>query len=482
MQIQEIPAETHLRSYLPQSIAATIFMLGLPIAVVWVSSRFLYFELYPAAALFASLALSLICALSVSRIWEYRVRKLEISFSELMIWSWYRLQKAERRLERGLREAETAETHDEQIRILNGLTAALESKDPYTRGHSRRVERHSFKIGVAMGLPLEDVEVVRMSASLHDVGKIRIPNYLLHKRGRLTDAERALIEEHCVRGSEMVACIGDKRIVETVRHHHERWDGNGYPDGMAGAEIPIFARVIAVADSYDAIRSTRSYRVGAGRDKAVRELRRESGHQFDPAVVDAFLRTLPAKSSVVATLESVAPGPAILWRHLAQLSRRFGSTAFAPTLGAVGTAIIFGSFTPLPPVGPVQAPSISEVSITRSELGAIAPSGPWAAIGPASDIDPNRKNAQVRAERHRTDRSDGRKKSRSPRRSSPDSQTSQGTSRISSPNNGTSPEPSRPSEVIGGVGLGPVGDPNVNGRDCERGLGEASKGSLQHCG
>ena len=452
MEIHLIPDQTHLRSYLPQSIAATLFMLGLPLAVVWVSSRFLYFELHPAAALFASLALSLICAVVVSRVWEYRVRKIEISFSELMIWSWYRLQKAERRLERGLRAAETAQTHDEQLLILNELTAALESKDPYTRGHSRRVERHSFKIGVAMGLPLEDVEVLRMSASLHDVGKIRIPNYLLHKRGRLSEAERTVIEGHCVRGAEMVACIGDKRIVETVRHHHERWDGHGYPDGMAGTEIPVFARMIAVADSYDAIRSTRSYRVGAGRDKAVRVLRSESDHQFDPAVVDAFLRTLPAKSSVVATLESLAPGPAILWRHLAQLSRRFGSTAFAPTLGAVGTAIILGSSTFLAPVGPVQDPSVAEVSIARSELGAIAPSGPWAAIGPASDIEPDRKTAQIRPERRRTDRSAGRKESRAPRRSSAGSRPSNETPGASSQNNGPPSEPPQTSDVTGGVG------------------------------
>src|SRR5688572_18078434 len=149
--------------------------------------------------------------------------------------------------------------------------------------------------GVAMGLPLKDVDVLRMAASLHDVGKIRIPNKVLHKPGRLSDDERALIEEHPVLGSQMVAGTGNEQIVATVRHHHERWDGKGYPDGKAGNEIPLFSRIIAVADSYDAIRSNRSYRAGGTREKAVGILNSEAAYQFDPDVVEAFMTTLPAR-------------------------------------------------------------------------------------------------------------------------------------------------------------------------------------------
>ena len=472
---------TDLLPYLWQSIVATSLMIALPLAVVWLSSWVLYFKLHPVEAVFASLALSLVCASLASRIWERRSRTAEVSFSELMIWSWYRLRRAERRLERGLRGIETATSHEERLRVLNGLTHALESKDPYTRGHSRRVERLSFKIGVAMGLPLNDVEVIRMSASLHDVGKIRVPNRLLHKRGPLSDEERVLIEEHCVLGSEMVSGFDDERIVETVRHHHERWDGAGYPDGMAGADIPLFARLIAVADSYDAIRSTRSYRVGAGRDKAVGILREESGHQFDPEVVDAFMTTLPARSRVVALLMSIATGPGALWRYMHQVFQSFGSTALAPALGAVGTAVVVGATTFLAPVGPAQGPWLPQFPIVRSDHGAVAPSGPWIATDRVPATDPDREGAQIRAERRAADRSAARKKRHTQGQTTAIAGSGDSTPTSPSQNEGSTSDAQPATGTTGGADLGSIGDPNVHGRDCEPGLGRSSKGSRLHC-
>ena len=449
-------------------------MVSIPLIVVWVSSQFLYINLPIVTALVLSVGLSLVCAIVASRIWERRSKTAEISFSELMIWSWYRLQKAERRLEQAVRATATAGSHDEQLQVLHELTAALESKDPYTRGHSRRVERHSFKTGVAMGLALADVEVLRMSASLHDVGKIRVPNKVLHKPGSLTDEERALIEEHPALGAEMVASVGNERIVETVRHHHERWDGGGYPDGRAGTDIPLFARVIAVADSYDAIRSTRSYRPGASRDEAVRILSAESGHQFDPEVVDAFLTTLPARGPVVAWFTSLATGPGALWRFLEHLFQRFGSTALAPALGALGTAVILGSTSLLNPPGPAQAYALDGPARTT-------PSPATSAVTAPGDASEARAGDQVAA-RERADRR--RATRRQQRRANRDETRSNGSTTSPAPStqeDGSTSNPPPATDTSGGDGLA-AGDPNDQGKDCNKDSSQGSYGYRRHCG
>lgn len=465
-------------------MAATVLMVGVPLLVVWVSSQVLYFRLPMVAALVLSLALSLVCAMVVSRIWERRSKTAEISFSESMIWSWYRLQKAERRIEQGLSSPEATRSHDEQLQVLHELTAALESKDPYTRGHSRRVERHSFKTGVALGLTLADVEVLRMAASLHDVGKIRITNKVLHKPGALSEEERALIEEHPVLGAQMVASIHNGRIVEAVRHHHERWDGGGYPQGRTGAETPLFARVIAVADAYDAIRSNRSYRPGASRDEAVQVLCDESGRQFDPEVVEAFLTTLPARGRAVAALTSLATGPAGLWRHLAQLFQRFGATALAPALGVAGTAVIVGSASLLGPAIPALA---SPVNTDRS------PGSSASVRLDASEIrDHLRIAAQARVDRRRAERQQERRAERrqerkgarrQERRTAATASSDSGSS--TSPTSSTEQEPAAsepaPATNSSGGAEEPAGDPNDEGKDCKDKRNQ-SKGSELHCG
>ena len=481
----------HLRAYLPQSIAATGLMLAVPLAVVWLCSEILFFELPTLAVLFVSLASGLLCSILATWVWERRSRTSEISFSELMIWSWYRLQKAERNLERGLRDADSAKTREGKLQLLFELNQALESKDPYTRGHSRRVERYSFLIGVQMGLPLEDIETLRMAASLHDVGKYRIPNQVLHKPGRLNDDERALVETHPVVGSEMVAVIGDEQIVATVRHHHERWDGAGYPDGIEGTDIPLFARVIAVADSYDAIRSNRSYRPGAGRDEGVSIIGAESGHQYDPDVVVAFMATLPARNRAVAAVMSLT-GPGALWRFLWQLFQRFGSTGLAPVIGALGAGILIATSTFLAPTEPAAAaPAGVEAAVTD-------PSNvPEPIVG--SGIDPEA--AEARAERRKAARkAHARAVARRERRArrsgasatggsggsggsggaaSSGSSTSNNTSGSGTQDGGsvTATQPSSGSS--GNQGSAPASNPA--GKDCDPGLGKPSKGSRNHC-
>jgi hypothetical protein len=477
-------------------------MIAVPLIVVWVSSQVLYFRLHTVIALVLSIALSFLCAAGAARIWERRSKTTEISFSELMIWSWYRLQKAERRIERNLRSAATTEDRAGQLEVLHGLADALESKDPYTRGHSRRVERHSFKTGVAMGLPLADVEMLRMSASLHDVGKIRIPNTVLHKAGALTEEERALVEEHPVVGASIVAIIGDEQVVEAVRHHHERWDGGGYPAGIAGTEIPLFSRVIAVADTYDAIRSNRSYRTGASRDEAVLVLTNESGHQLDAEVVEAFLSTLPARGRAVAAVTSLATGPGALWRYLAQLFQRFGSTALAPALGAAGAGVIIG-------VSSILTPGIPAVSAMEEIPGTTDPSGTSAASsagGVAGMRDRDRILAQARAderlvaaqeraerrsaqrqERRAEQRQERRAEQRQERRVAQREEEAAGavTSAAGSSGSPTSttqdPVDSPTTSDGSDIGQGTDGDPNAEGKDCKDGR-QPSKGRRLHCG
>jgi putative nucleotidyltransferase with HDIG domain len=460
-------------------------MVSIPLLVVWVTSQVLYLRVPILTALVLSMVLSLVCAAIASKIWERRSSNAEISFSELMIWSWYRLQKAERRLEKGLRASERIASHEEQLQVLHELTAALESKDPYTRGHSKRVERHSFKTGVAIGLPLVEVEMLRMSASLHDVGKIRVPNKVLHKTGKLSAEERSLIEQHPVLGAEMVASIGNEEIVDAVRHHHERWDGGGYPDGRAGTETPLFARVIAVADSYDAIRSTRSYRTGASRDEAVQILTDESGHQFDPDVVDAFLTTLPARGRAVAWFTSLATGPGTLWRLLKHLFQRFGSNALAPVLGAAGTAAIVGTTSLLSPAVPAEGYSLhvaQRATPTPATLAATAPGKESQSNDDGPVAARERTAAERRAARRQERRSSRRQERADSRAQAKDSGSTAPPAPSAQPDRPSTSPPTPPPAGTGANDQAGTGDPNDRGKDCDKGAREPSNGQQRHCG
>ncbi|TDE22059.1 HD-GYP domain-containing protein [Actinomadura sp. 6K520] len=176
---------------------------------------------------------------------------------------------------------------------LAALCQAVETKDPFTRGHCGRVSRAAVMIARQLGMRPERVETLRYTGMLHDVGKLGVPTGILTKDGPLTDEEYAAVQLHPMRGLEIVREIGflDEALAG-IMHHHERMDGRGYPMGLAGDEIPEFARVIGVADAFDVMTSTRPYRRARPVEEAVRELRRCSGTQFDPVMVDAFLRAL----------------------------------------------------------------------------------------------------------------------------------------------------------------------------------------------
>jgi HD-GYP domain-containing protein (c-di-GMP phosphodiesterase class II) len=176
---------------------------------------------------------------------------------------------------------------------IAALCQAVETKDYYTRGHSERVSRGSAMIAREVGMRSSRVEAIRYAGMLHDVGKLGVPSTVLQKSGALTEEEFAAIQLHPMRGLAIVREIGflDEALAG-IMHHHERIDGRGYPMGLAGDEIPEFARVIAVADAFDAMTSNRSYRGARSIEEAVADLRRWSGTQFDPALVDAFVAAL----------------------------------------------------------------------------------------------------------------------------------------------------------------------------------------------
>jgi HD superfamily phosphohydrolase YqeK len=176
---------------------------------------------------------------------------------------------------------------------MAALCQAVETKDYYTRGHSERVSRGSAMIAREVGMRGRRVEAIRYAGMLHDVGKLGVPTTVLQKNGALSEEEYAAIKLHPMRGLAIVREIGflDEALAG-IMHHHERMDGRGYPMGLAGDEIPEFARVIAVADAFDAMTSNRSYRGARSIEEAIADLRRWSGTQFDPALVDAFVAAL----------------------------------------------------------------------------------------------------------------------------------------------------------------------------------------------
>jgi hypothetical protein len=183
--------------------------------------------------------------------------------------------------------AEEQRAYDRTVRTL---MAAVETKDLYTRGHSERVSAASVMIARVIGMREDRVASIRYAGMLHDVGKLGVPTRVLQKSGRLTEEEFAAIQRHPMQGLEIVREIEFlDEAMAGIMHHHERLDGMGYPMGLKGDQIPEFARVIAVADAFDSMTTTRSYRGARTLDEAIVELRRCAGKQFDPDLVEALI-------------------------------------------------------------------------------------------------------------------------------------------------------------------------------------------------
>ncbi|HWR57572.1 MAG TPA: HD domain-containing phosphohydrolase [Thermodesulfovibrionales bacterium] len=179
------------------------------------------------------------------------------------------------------------------VNVITSLASAIDAKSPWTRGHSERVTRFAMQIGREMGLTDKELETLKLAGLFHDVGKIGTYDMLLDKTGKFTDEELAIVREHPAKGAEILSPIRQlKEILPGVLHHHERVDGKGYPEGLKDEEIPLCARILCVADSFDAMTADRPYRPAPGREFAISELKRCAGTQFDAKVAEAFLKVL----------------------------------------------------------------------------------------------------------------------------------------------------------------------------------------------
>ena len=428
-------------------------------------------------------------------LWKRRPESADVSFGEIMLWRFFKRARAEEKLNESARalgldsggrpQRRTQMSAAERLKILHSLAVALESKDPYTHGHSTRVEHLSVRTARALGMSDAELKDLRTAALLHDVGKIRIPNRILRKPSELTLEEKLVVQEHSSVGAWMVSGVSNRRVVLSVRHHHERWDGNGYPDGVSGRGIPLLARIIAGADSFDAMTSSRPYRNSMSRDSALEELRLEAGAQFDPVVVDAFLEGLPRRITVPGF---IAPSSAAaMLRKALNWARRTGSAQVAETVAGAGVAAVVAASVFVPPAA---LPSESNAAASTPELTLVQPA-PIVA-DPLSPPPEQKRNKVLGAvvKRHKKAGGDGKAKDSgdatavavSPgdgggtRGSGPSSPPKASSKPVVKPEN--PPPPSDPNPA------NPPGDPQPDlGRDCidHPGRGQGH-GNGMHCG
>ena len=179
------------------------------------------------------------------------------------------------------------------LETIRALAAAIDAKDPYTKGHSERVAQMAVSLARELNLPEGEIENLEYSALLHDIGKIGIDEKILRKDDGLTNEEYDKIKKHTITGAKIIEPVDFlKKSYQAIYHHHERFNGNGYPDGIKEEDIPLAARIISVADAYDAMNSNRPYRKKLSRDKIIKELKEQSGKQFDPKIVKALVTIL----------------------------------------------------------------------------------------------------------------------------------------------------------------------------------------------
>ena len=175
-------------------------------------------------------------------------------------------------------------------KTIKSISSALDAKDEYTHGHSMRVTLYSIILAKAVNVPENQLEMIEISGLLHDIGKIAIPQAILCKAGKLSDEEFVIMKTHPSNSEKLISSIKKlEKIAPGIKHHHERWDGRGYPDKLAGEDIPYSARIIAIADTYDAMTSTRSYRKALTHEIAIDEIQKCAGSQFDPVLAQKFV-------------------------------------------------------------------------------------------------------------------------------------------------------------------------------------------------
>lgn len=185
------------------------------------------------------------------------------------------------------------------INTVKTLITVINAVDHYTYGHSERVVNYVDKIAKKMNLPEKEIKIIKYGAFLHDIGKIEIDRNLLSKTETLSITEKLIIKQHPSLGAEIIRPIKPLRqVVPYILYHQEHFDGNGYPEGLQGEEIPLGARIVAVADSYDAMTTSRPYKQGKSFQEALKELRKYKGTQFDPQVVEVFISILEGQEGI----------------------------------------------------------------------------------------------------------------------------------------------------------------------------------------
>jgi diguanylate cyclase (GGDEF)-like protein/putative nucleotidyltransferase with HDIG domain len=234
-----------------------------------------------------TLAAAIVCATVLQQVFPYLLLSATSVFVTYLIFS-----NASSRLRTKTGEIEAiSQLH---LATVEALATAIDAKDQTTHCHVRRIQVYAAGLGQAFGLPATEIAALEAGALLHDVGKLAVPSHILNKPGRLTPAEFERMKIHTVVGAQILSRVNfPYPVIPIVRHHHEQWDGRGYPDQLRGEQIPLTARILAVVDCYDSIREDRPFRQGMTAEEATALLRRGSGNHFDPQVVDQFLKHLP---------------------------------------------------------------------------------------------------------------------------------------------------------------------------------------------
>ena len=355
---------TELRRYLPLSVVATTVVAGVPLWLVFGLG-----ERLGVLATIVSMAVSFSLAHIGALAWTRWPGSRDVVFNDLMLWGFVRRIVMQRRLIRRVERLGFSVTNDpdemtirERTDLLKKLAAGLETGDPYTHGHSQRVARHAYMVAKGMKLSRRQTEKIRLAGVIHDVGKLRIPREIITKPGKLTDEEFDVIKLHTVDGAAMVEVLRDPELTDMVRHHHERLDGSGYPDKLSGDEISIGARVLAVADTFDAASSLRPYRAAQKHKVALDILTQEArAGRLDPAVVDAFIRYYSGRKAL-RWWALVSSGPA----HLLDLP-----FAFVQRVGAAGlanAAIVGATAVALAPGSPLHGRPVDGDALRKDRV------------------------------------------------------------------------------------------------------------------
>lgn len=304
-----------LSNFIPIDLAPLNYAIGLltVFLYLWAAKRyfqqfrFVSFPLH-AAIVFGSVLLAVTECIMVTTMmwtlawWWYHIVLVVSTLT--MLYGVIAQYKSNITVTQTLQQANGAQSQS-RIRVgisgsMHNLIAATEAKDEYTAGHNYRVAMYGLQLAQAMNLDAEQLRALVRGGLIHDVGKIRVPGEILNKPGKLTPEERSVIEHHPVTGYDMCNYIGFmSEELSVIRHHHEKWDGTGYPDKLKGTEIPLLARILAIADVYDALTSRRAYREPWSHERALQVIVEDSGTHFDPDCVDSFVRLCSGGKLVV---------------------------------------------------------------------------------------------------------------------------------------------------------------------------------------